>query len=184
MHWKTSMTSGLRMAATLGMAGTLLTASGGTVAADAGHPPGIVGTWLMQVTRRDCTTDAPIGSVTSLVTYHHRGTISESPGNTGFAPGQRSDALGVWTREDGGTYRQRMIALINSDTPPNLPGTPTFDPARPISPGFFAGWQTIRHVAELVDADHLTSAGTNAFFKATGEQYRTGCSTATGVRFE
>jgi hypothetical protein len=76
-----------------------------------------------------------------------------------------------------------MVALLLFDTPANLPGTPGFDPTRPVSPGFFAGWQTVHHTVQLVDSDHLTSSGTNVFYKASGEVYRTGCSTANGQRF-
>jgi len=57
-------------------------------------------------------------------------------------------------------------------------------PAKPVSPGFFAGWATVTHTAELSDADSLTSAGTNAFYRSDGTVYRTGCSTAIGVRVE
>ena len=77
-----------------------------------------------------------------------------------------------------------MIALILFDTPPNLPGTPGFNPGMPVSPGFFAGWQTVTHKVKLGDADHGTSAGTNEFYKSDGTLYRTGCSTAVATRFE
>jgi hypothetical protein len=73
--------------------------------------------------------------------------------------------------------------MILFDTEPNLPGTPTFDPTRPVSPGFFAGWSTVSHTVRLTDANHISSEGTNAFYKLSGEVYRTGCSTATGERF-
>jgi hypothetical protein len=35
---------------------------------------------------------------------------------------------------------------------------------------------------QLTDADHLVSKGTNAFYKADGALYRTGCSTAVAER--
>ena len=76
------------------------------------------------------------------------------------------------------------MALITFDTAPNLPGTPDFNPNPPVSPGLFAGWQTITHTIILSDADHYTSAGTTAFYKADGTLYRNGCSTAIGQRFE
>ena len=63
-------------------------------------------------------------------------------------------------------------------TSANLPGTPTFDPTRPVTPGFQAGWQTVSHTITFSDATHATSSGTNAFYTAAGVQYRTGCSTA------
>ena len=42
----------------------------------------------------------------------------------------------------------------------------------------------IHHTVEVIDADHTQSAGTNTFYRLNGEIYRTGCSTATGTRFE
>jgi hypothetical protein len=152
---------------------------------DESAPKSIVGAWSVQVTLRDCATGAPLGpAINSLVTFHKGGTVSEAAGSLAFAPGQRSPGHGVWTRQPGHTYGQSMVALILFDTPPNLPGTPGFDPSKPVSPGFFAGWQTVTHTVTPVDADHLTSAGTNAFYKLTGELYRTGCSTAVAQRFE
>jgi hypothetical protein len=76
-----------------------------------------------------------------------------------------------------------MIALVRFDTQPNLPGTSTFDPTRPVSPGFFAGWQTVTHTIRL-SGDELVSSGTNTFHKFDGTLYRTGCSTAVSRRFE
>ncbi|MDH4063666.1 MAG: hypothetical protein OEW19_04645 [Acidobacteriota bacterium] len=145
----------------------------------------LVGAWSVQVTLRNCATGAPLGPpFNSLVTYHQGGTVSEAAGSLSFAPGQRSPGHGVWTREPEHTFGQSMLALILFDTPPNLPGTPEFDPSKPVSPGFFAGWQTVTHTVTPTSAEHITSAGTNAFYKLTGELYRTGCSTAVGQRFE
>jgi len=56
-------------------------------------------------------------------------------------------------------------------------------PAGP-GPGFEAGWMKVQHTVEVIDADHIESAGTNTFYRLNGEIYRTGCSTATGTRFE
>ena len=116
--------------------------------------PSLVGTWTVQVTLRDCATSAPLGPpFNSLVTFHGDGTLSESAGSLAFAPGQRSPGHGAWTRKRGHTFRQEMIALILFDTEPNLPGTPTFDPTKPVSPGFFAGWQTVTHTVRFTAAD-------------------------------
>lgn len=144
----------------------------------------LTGTWMIQVTRRDCATNAPLGpAFSSLVTFHGDGTLSESPSSAGFAPSQRGPGQGSWTPEPGHTYLQELIALVLFDTEPNLPGTPTFDPTKPVSPGFFAGWQTVTHTIQFTDVDQIASSGTNAFYKANGELYRSGCSTATGQRF-
>lgn len=100
------------------------------------------------------------------------GTLSESTGAPGFAVGQRSSGHGTWSHLGGSTYLQRVIALIISDTPA----------APPFQPAFHAGWQTITHTVEQIDAGQLTSSGTNTFYRADGEAYLTGCSTAVGQR--
>ena len=146
---------------------------------------GLVGTWMVQVTLHDCTTRVPLGPpFSSLVTFHGDGTLSEAAGSLAFAPGQRSPGHGTWTRKRGHTYGQEMIGLVLFDTEPNLPGTPTFDPTKPVSPGFSAGWVTVSHTVRLTAADQIASTGTNGFYKTNGELYRSGCSTATGRRFE
>jgi hypothetical protein len=168
------------------LAGVLLAAAGGTAIAQSGDDESrrVVGAWSVQVTLRDCQTNTPLGPpFNSLVTFHAGGTLSESAGSLAFAPGQRSAGHGTWTRQ-GGSYVQDVVALLLFDTSANLPGTPTFNPSLPASPGFFAGWQTITHTVTLVDSDHLTSAGTNAFYKLNGDLYRIGCSTAVAQRFE
>ena len=145
---------------------------------------GLLGTWMIQVTLRDCTTGAALGpAFPSLVTFHGDGSISEDPGGLAFAPGQRSSGHGTWSHAPGHTFSQEMIALILFPTDPNLPGAPGFDPSKPVSPGFFAGSATISQTVRLTGADQIESSGTNRFYKTNGEVYRTGCSTATGQRF-
>jgi hypothetical protein len=160
-----------RVAAVLCLSAALVVTSGSSASGDGRS---VEGAWLVQVTPRNCETNAPLGSFSSLVTFARGGTLSESPGGLAFAPGQRSAGHGAWSRESGHTYTQRMVALILYATPPNPP----------MSPGFEAGWQTVTHTFELSDADHFTSAGFSHFFRANGELYRTGCSTATGERFQ
>jgi hypothetical protein len=172
----------------LALIGALLFTSGGTLLA--GHDEfdghaGPVGTWNVQVTLRNCETNAPLGPpFNSLVTIHDGGTVSESAGSLAFAPGQRSSGHGTWNRIGRQTYGQRMISLLLFDTLPNLPGTPTFNPMMPVTPGFFAGWSIVSHTATLNDRNHFTSAGANEFYKSDGTLYRTGCSTAIAQRFE
>lgn len=144
----------------------------------------LAGTWIVQVTLRNCATNASMGSFNSLVTFHEGGTISEDPASPTFAIGQRSSGHGTWVFEGRRTFRQRMIALINFDTAANLPGTPGFNPSLPVTPGFFAGYAAVTHSVDLSDANHATSFGTNEFFRADGSSYRTGCSSATLTRFE
>jgi hypothetical protein len=151
---------------------------------DSSNP--VVGPWVVQVTLTDCATGNPLPGApfTSLVTFHHGGTLTETGGGPGFQPGQRSTGHGAWTHIGGRSYLQRMVVMINFTTAPNLPGTPGFNPALPIGPGFFAGTSIVNHEFTLSDADHASSYGTNEFFKTNGESYRSGCSTAVAVRFK
>jgi hypothetical protein len=175
MHGHTSKTHGM---ITLGLVITLLGGVGPLALAQSSNSASnalrLEGTWLVRVTLRNCSTGAALSSVNSIVTFVPGGTLIETPGGAAFAPGQRSDGQGFWTHAAGHTYTQRFVALIRFDTPPNPP----------TSPGFLAGWQTVTHTVELVDADNLSSSGTNEFFDMNGNSYRSGCSTAVGRRFE
>lgn len=179
--------SSSRAWAVLGLCGVLAAIAGGTAIAQSSESAGPtpVGTWLVEVTLRDCRSNTPLGPPTNtVVTFHRGGTISESTGPSPFAPGQRTSGHGILAEEKAGVYRQRMIWLIVFDSQPNLPGTPDFNPAMPISPGFFAGRQEVTHTVEFTDADNFVSSGTNAFFKTNGDLYRTGCSTTKATRFQ
>jgi len=184
--WNVKMHGASRAVAMAGFAGVLLVLSGGTGLADSNRSApksALEGTWFVRVTLRNCDTNAPLGSFNSLVTFHEGGTVSETTSIATFAVGQRSPGHGNWEPAGHHTYDQRFVNLINFDTPANLPGTPGFDPSLPVSPGFFAGWSTVTHTLTLSDEDHGTSSGTNAFYKADGTAYRTGCSTAAATRF-
>lgn len=156
----------------VGIAASLLVA--GSTHATASEPR-LAGTWGVQVTLRACDPpQAPIGApFNSVVTFHAGGTISESTSSGAFAIGQRTPGHGVWEREGRHSYSQRMLALVLFKTDPG-----------PNGPGFEAGWQTITQTVRLLDDDNFTSSGTNGFFRLDGTQYRGGCSTAVGHRFE
>jgi hypothetical protein len=172
----------LHVSGALALSGALLTISSAGVAAQS-RSGELVGTWIVQVTLRHCETQAPLHTDNALITFHRDGTITESARGAAFAPGQRGSGHGAWIHQGAGTYSQKMIALVKFDTPANLPGTPTFDPTRPVSPGFFAGWQTVTHTLEFSGND-LVSSGTNTFHKFDGTLYRTGCSTALATRLD
>jgi hypothetical protein len=151
----------------------LLAASAASAQQSGSQARTVEGVWYVQVTIRDCATGAALAPVVhSLVTFAAGGTLQESVGGGGFAPGQRSDGHGTWTHKGGQTYDQRFVAMINFATAPG-PG-----------PGFEAGWIKVHHTVEVIDADHIESTGTNSFYRLNGEVYRTGCSTVTGTRFE
>ncbi len=174
----------MRVACILSMSGGLLALPGAGAAAQTRNArEGIVGTWLVEVTLRNCETNAPLHTDNAVISFHWGGTISESARGAAFAPGQRGAGHGSWIHHGAGIYAQKLIAPVTYDTQPNLPGTPTFDPTRPAGPGFFAGWQTVTHTLQL-KGDELVSSGTNAFHRFDGSVYRTGCSTAVARRFE
>jgi hypothetical protein len=157
----------------MGLALVLSAASDATAQQSAAEARTVEGVWYVQVTIRDCATGVALAPVVnSLVTFAAGGTLHESVGGGGFAPGQRSDGHGTWTHKGGQTYDERFVSMINFATAPG-PG-----------PGFEAGWIKVQHTVEVIDADHIESVGSNSFYRLNGEVYRTGCSTATGKRFE
>jgi hypothetical protein len=137
--------------------------------------PTIVGVWAIQVTPRDCATTAPLGAPSrALFTFHEGGTLSESPTNPGFAPGQRSLGHGIWTSTGPLTYSSRIVAAIVFETPP----TP------PMSPGFLAGWLIGSQTATLIDLDHVSTTGQVQFYDVNRQLYRTACASGVGERFK
>jgi hypothetical protein len=173
------------VAAMIGFTGALMPGGVGLAHSDGPTPRNAIeGAWSVRVTLRDCSTNASLGSFNSLVSFHDGGTLSETTSSSTFAIGQRSPGHGNWEFEGHRTYSQRMINLINFDTPANLPGTPGFNPALPVTPGFFAGWSIVTHTLEVTDQNNVTSSGTNEFYKMDGTLYRSGCSTAVATRFE
>jgi hypothetical protein len=176
MNWHIGKVWGGRRWVVAAVVAAMAMSSGGGLGASQGSSwKDLQGVWLVQVTLRNCTTGAPLGpAFGSLVTFHEGGTISETTTSAAFAVGQRTPGQGVWDTLGHQTYTQKTIALIGFDTAPNLP----------VTPGFFAGSSVVTHTVELTDHDHLTSSGTNTFYRTDGTVYRTGCSTATGTRFE
>ncbi|MGI8734915.1 MAG: hypothetical protein ACR2LM_16635, partial [Pyrinomonadaceae bacterium] len=55
---------------------------------------GLVGTWLVQVTVRNCATGVPLASFPSLLTYAQGGTMIET--TSSIRPAQKTPGLGVW----------------------------------------------------------------------------------------
>jgi hypothetical protein len=149
--------------------------SAARVGADSTQPPhgaGLQGTWVVEVTLRNCQSNAPLTSFMSLLTHAQGGTSVEVPGAAGFAPGQRTNGLGVWWHDRGHAYRAQIVALINFETAPNPP----------MSPGFRPGWQTLTTTINLVDHNHFESVGAVEFYDAKGDLYLKGCSSGAGQR--
>jgi hypothetical protein len=160
------------VAAGIAVVAIILTAS--RVGAQSSEPSGgaLQGTWVVEVSLRNCQTNAVLTSFPSLLAHAQGGTSVEVPNTRGFAPGQRTNGLGVWWHERDKTYRAQIVALINFETPPNPP----------VSPGFLAGWQTITTTIKMLDRDRYESVGSVEFYDANGQLYRTGCSSGAGQR--
>ena len=134
------------------------------------------GTWWVRVTTfTDCVSRTPLISFSALLTFADGGTMTGTTTNPGFAIGQRSPDHGVWARRRAPhTFKAASVALILFTTAPNFP----------LTPGFQAGSQRLDQTIALTDPDHFTSDAVTAFFDATGQEYRRGCATALGQRFE
>lgn len=70
------------------LAGLLTVGTRFAVAADPSDGRTLEGTWLVEVTLRDCATNAP-PSFYSLLSFGRAGTLIETTNNAGFLPGQR-----------------------------------------------------------------------------------------------
>jgi hypothetical protein len=76
---------GAAVAMALALTGALVTTPSRTAIALSNQSASeLVGTWIVQVTLRDCATNAARGSFTSLVTFHRGGTVSESTASPAF----------------------------------------------------------------------------------------------------
>jgi hypothetical protein len=169
--------------AVLALAGTLILGSGQRSSArpalpapESSHGKELQGTWLVQVQQYNCATQAPIGKpFDSLLVFTEGGTLAETTGNPGFAPGQRTSGFGNWSHEGRHTFSAKSTAFIVYTTAPSLP----------LSPGFTAGTQTISQAIEFKNGpDQFTSDAIIQFADTTGTVYRSGCATATAQRYE
>lgn len=133
------------------------------------------GTWLVQVTLRDCTTNAPRPSFFSLLSFGRAGTLIETTNNPGFEPGQRSSGQGVWSYKGHRTFSASSDAFIQFSSAPNPP----------VSPGFTRGVQRIAQAITVQkgDPDTFDSVATVQFFDGGGTQLLSACATAVGQRY-
>jgi hypothetical protein len=131
---------------------------------------GLVGSWDVTVTPRDCATGNPAPfppPFYGLQTYHQGGTMTESdPGNLG-APTTNVGGQGVWSHLRAREYSVAFrIARFNPD-------------------GSAAGKDVIRDVISLGwGGNTYTSTGTIEIFNPAGIRVFVGCATTTGTRFE
>ena len=123
------------------------------------------GTWDVQVTIRNCQTNAEIRNFASTTTFMTGGTLLDSTSGTPQA--LKTPGHGTWRHESGNTYRFSFKAF-------------TFDAA-----ANFTGWTIIRHEVYLgTRGNEYTSSGTLEAYAPNGTLLFTGCSTTTATRFE
>jgi hypothetical protein len=125
----------------------------------------LVGTWDVQVTIRDCQTNAEIRTFASLTTFMFGGTLIDS--TSGMPQAAKTPGHGVWNHAGGNLYRFKFKAF-------------SFGPT-----GVFTGWTIITHEASMdPGGNSYESAGTAEFYNAAGVLVGTGCSSTTATRFQ
>lgn len=157
------------------LAGLLTVGTRFAVAADPSDGRTLEGTWLVEVTLRDCATNAPRPSFYSLLSFGRAGTLIETTNNAGFLPGQRGPGHGVWSRVEQGAFAASSDAFIMFSSAPNPP----------VSPGFTRGIQRIAQTITIAAGDPNTfdSVASVQFFDLTGATVLQACATAVGYRY-
>jgi len=172
----------LAIARVLAVAALMLPLFGQNAAAQIPWAP-LVGTWQVTVTLVDCQTQNPLPppAFHSILTFSLDGTFAEDTSNPGFAVGQRSAGQGVWhPTKKWHVFWAKSVAFINFTTPA----------VPPANPGFNMGQQIIEQTITFAPKTDTWTAQANITFtdppqpnESTGTPYRTGCGTATAVRF-
>ncbi len=130
-----------------------------------GNEQGLVGSWDVQVTIRDCQTGTPFFSFPATMTYEQGGTMQET--DLGDPSLVRLPGHGVWEHQNGRHYSAAFRFL-------------NFNPDRT-----FAGRNVIRSAIRLGQSgDTYTSTDTVEILDASGNVMSRGCATSTATRFE
>lgn len=136
---------------------------------------GLVGTWVVQVTQRDCSSGAPLGvPFYSLLTFNQGGTMTETTANPMFFPAVRGPGHGGWSQVKGGgygeasdrRYQANSLALITAN-------------------GVLTQEQIIRQNIQMGNNPNTfqTTSASVEFYQPDGTLIRKGCATAQGTRF-
>ena len=126
---------------------------------------GLVGSWNVQVTIRDCQTGAALVSFPAMLTFNQGGTMQETANDA--APLSRLPGHGVWSHQRGRRYSAAFqFFRFNPD-------------------GTFAGRNVIRSTASLGQSgNEYTTTDTVGVFDANGNLIVTACASSTATRFE
>jgi hypothetical protein len=123
------------------------------------------GTWRVQVTVKDCQTDAVLRTFPGLFAFAKGGTLTETTG--GQPPSLFTPGFGVWRHTGDRTYTGVFEAFV-------------FSPA-----GVWMQTNRFTHTIELdKDADEFTSTIKLEIFDTSGNLIAPGCGTSVARRFE
>lgn len=134
----------------------------------AGKDKGLNGSWVVQVTQRNCQTGDPVAEpFLSLLTFSAGGTMVETTSNPMFFPSVRGPGHGVWHPTGGHTYRAVSTAFITAN-------------------GELVKTQSITQSIEMgEDPDSFTTTKASVVLvPANPGPTITGCATSTGKRIE
>ncbi len=137
----------------------------------------LVGTWNIVITPYICATGESIPAVAfpARLTFHANGTMTETPFNPAFQPGQRSIGMGYWERIGRTSYRAVFEAFVLFTSVVTPPETPFYQ----------RGVQRVDQGIELLDNNHWTSAASVVFRDQNSSIVPpTGCMTAAAERLQ
>jgi hypothetical protein len=130
-----------------------------------GNEKGLVGSWDVQVSIRDCETGTVFFGFPAMITYNQDGTMQEI--DLGDPALTRMGGHGVWERQNGRQYSS-AFRFLNFDTNRIL-----------------AGKNVVRSAISLEQGgDSYTSTDTVEILDANGEVINRACGTSTATRFE
>lgn len=130
-----------------------------------GNEEGLVGSWNLQVTLRDCNSGFPFVTFPGMNTYNQGGTMqSSAPAEPGTTP---LPGHGVWRHQTGRRYSGAFQSFgLNAG-------------------GILTGRLIVRSAIRLgPGGDSYTSTDTAEVLNANGDLITRACSTTTATRFE
>lgn len=129
----------------------------------------LVGTWIVQVTLRNCQTHMPLGApFLSLLTYESGGTTTDTTSNPQFGPNQRGPGHGVWIHTGNHAYKALSVAFVTKSMDGSLVST------------FF-----LNQRIDVKTPDEYDVTAYSQFIGPDGKKVlSSGCSTAVGKRLE
>src|SRR3954453_15542354 len=140
-------------------------------AEDHRYGKGLEGSWRVQVVTYNCETNVAGPPFSAFLSFAEGGTLTGTPSNPAFMPGQRTSDYGIWNRVGAHTYTAVSEAFVLFTTVANPP-----------VPGLPKGKQRVSQ-AITVHGDQFTSLATTEFFDVNNNLVFSACAKATGQRF-